>query len=345
MNELTAPENIQENDVYIFVKIGASSYALKALNVLEIIKLVELEYPEKMPAFIAGILEYKGKIINIIDLRSILKIETKEYDVNTRILIVQRKDSIYGIIADDITDIKRIDSSLIAAPSYSPGASFTKGIYIDNGNNTTLINLDSLEELMKTTDESETIFKEKASSLLPRDIKSKEILHQRRMQLIEKTKNVPYRELTNKNVYISFKIGANTYCLEIVYVGGFYKYSDTKIIKIPCTPGFIKGLISIKGDYITIVDLKKYFDNEFSNITDKSTIIAIQSKDFHIGFIVDEISDTINIQTDELFKQKAKTKTIKSDSKNEIVEYVKDNKLYLVLNVAEILNNEKLYVG
>ena len=114
---------------------------------------------------------------------------------------------------------------------------------------------------------------------------------------------------------------------------------------MPCTPSFIKGLISIKGDYITIIDLRKYFDNEFSNITDKSTIIAIQSKDFKVGFIVDEISDTMNIPSAELFRNKSKNKNAKADSKNEIIEYVKDEKLYLVLNMDEILSNERLYVG
>ena len=107
MNEITVADNIQENDIYIFVKIGASSYAFPALNVLEIIKLVELEYPEKMPSYIAGILEYKGKVIHIIDLRSILKIEAAQYDINTHILIIQGKETVYGIITDEISDIKR----------------------------------------------------------------------------------------------------------------------------------------------------------------------------------------------------------------------------------------------
>ena len=122
--------------------------------------------------------------------------------------------------------------------------------------------------------------------------------------------------------------------LYFVYVGGFYKYSETKIIKIPCTPNFVAGLISIKGDYLTVIDLKRYFDNEPSKITDKSTIIVIQSQDFKVGFIADEISANLNIQAGDLFP-----------NKNEVIEYVKDNKLYLVLNVAEILNNEKIYVG
>ena len=98
MNEITVTDNIQENDIFIFVKIGSSSYAFPALHVLEIIKLVELEYPEKMPYFVAGILEYKGKVIHIVDLRSVLKIEPKEYDASTHILIMQGKENVYGII-------------------------------------------------------------------------------------------------------------------------------------------------------------------------------------------------------------------------------------------------------
>lgn len=345
MNEITAVDNIQENDIYIFAKIGNSSYAFPSLHVLEVLKLVELEYPEKMPFFVAGILEYKGKVIHIVDLRSVLKIETKEYDINTHILVMQGKEAVYGIIVDYVSDIKRIDTAMIAPPPYSTENCFTKGIYLNNGISTVVININLLEEWLKNAQTDSVSFNEKASSLLPRDIKSKETLHQRKMQLIAKTKAVAYQGLQNKNVYISFIIGSSTYCLEIDYVGGFYKYLETKVIKIPCTPDFIKGLISIKGDYITIIDLRKYFDNEFSKLTDKSTIIAIQSKDFKVGFIVDEISDTMNILPSELYANKTKGKNLKSDSKNEIIEYVKNDKLYLVLNIVEILGNEKLYVG
>lgn len=344
MNDITLHnESIKENNIFIFIKIGDNSYAFPALHALEIIKLVELEYPEKLPSFVAGILEYRNQIINIIDLRSILNIETKNYDTNTHILIIQGKDSIYGIIADEIIDIKRIDAEILPPSTYSARGSFTKGVYIEDSKTVIIVDLDALEGCMKTSDKEETNFNEKAARLLPRDISSKEVLHERKIQLLNKTSNISYNNLTNKDVYISFLIGSSIYCLEIVYVGGFYKYSDTKMIKVPCTPEFVKGLISVKGDYLTIIDLKKYFDNEPSKITDKSTIIAIQSKDFHVGFIVDEISDTLNIQPSELYKNKGKAS--KAENKSEILEYVKDNKLYLILNVAEILNNEKLYVG
>ncbi len=53
----------------------------------------------------------------------------------------------------------------------------------------------------------------------------------------------------------------------------------------------------------------------------------------------------MNIPSAELFRNKSKNKNAKADSKNEIIEYVKDEKLYLVLNMDEILSNERLYVG
>lgn len=334
-------EDIQENDIYIFVKIGETSYAFPAMGVLEIIKLVELEYPERMPSYIAGLLEYKGKIIHIVDLRGILKVDAKDYSIDNHIVVIQGKHSIYGIIADEITDIRKVDNVIISPPPYSVNSCFTKGILSDAGKNTTVINLSSLEEWMKMSDKTEAETSKKASALLPRDIPSKEILHERKMRLVEKTNNVPYKSIQNKNVYISFLVGKNTYCLEIAHVGGFYKFCDTKIIKIPCTPAFVAGLISVKGDYITIIDLKKYFENETSKITDKSIIIAIQSKDFNIGFMADEIFDTMNIQINEIHKNKPQ----KGDNRMETIEYVRDGNLYLILNVEEILNNEKLYVG
>lgn len=346
MNELTAPDNIQENDVYIFIKTGNASYALPALDVLEIVKLVELEYPEKMPDFVAGLLEYQDKVILVTDLKTILDVETKEYDINTHILIIKGKNTTYGIIADTISDIKKIDTKLIVPPPGLINSMYTKGIYLDGTTSTTVINLDALENKMdisKNPQVGKTGFDTKAAKLLPKDIASKEILHKRKIQLVEKTKGVQHKDSLNKDVYISFLIGNSTYCLEIVHVGGFYKYSDTKIIKVPCTPEFVKGLISIKGDYLTIIDLKKYFDNESCSITEKSTIIAIQSKDFRIGFIVDEISHTMNIPSSELYKNSGKN--VKLENRSEIIEYVKDDKLYLVLNINEILNDEKLYVG
>ena len=205
MNEITVADNIQENDIYIFVKIGASSYAFPALNVLEIIKLVELEYPEKMPSYIAGILEYKGKVIHIIDLRSILKIEAAQYDINTHILIIQGKETVYGIITDEISDIKKIDSTIIAPPPYVAENSFIKGIYLNKGKNTTVINLNSLEDWMKTSNKGETNFNEKAVRLLPRDIKSKRSSSPEKTSACSKKQiNVPYKGIQNKDVYIKF---------------------------------------------------------------------------------------------------------------------------------------------
>ncbi len=83
------------------------------------------------------------------DLRSVLNIETKEYNIDTHILIMQGKDGNYGIIVDKIADIKRIDTAIITPPPYSKENCFTKGIYLNNGTSTVVINIDLLEDWLK----------------------------------------------------------------------------------------------------------------------------------------------------------------------------------------------------
>ena len=71
MNNLIG--QIEEN--YIFFSIGSSNYAFDAGYVVDIIQLVELEYPEAMPAYIVGLFEYNNQLIKIVDLRNILKLD------------------------------------------------------------------------------------------------------------------------------------------------------------------------------------------------------------------------------------------------------------------------------
>ena len=61
---------------YIFFSIGTYNYAFSAKYVLDIMQLVELEYPESMSDFISGLLEYNNKMIKICDISSILQFDS-----------------------------------------------------------------------------------------------------------------------------------------------------------------------------------------------------------------------------------------------------------------------------
>ena len=57
----------QKKNTHLYFKIGESLYAINTSNVLEIIKLPALDYPQKLPNNIIGLLKYNNFVINIMN--------------------------------------------------------------------------------------------------------------------------------------------------------------------------------------------------------------------------------------------------------------------------------------
>ncbi len=73
-----------------------------------------------------------------------------------------------------------------------------------------------------------------------------------------------------------------------------------EITKIPQTADFIKGIISLRGKVIPVMDLKKRFAMEECHLTDHSRIIVFDIMNNDIGIIVDEVTEVLRISTDHI---------------------------------------------
>ena len=87
---------------------------------------------------------------------------------------------------------------------------------------------------------------------------------------------------------IVFKLGDEVVGIDMQAVLGIKSYKDAT--KIPDTPEYIEGIISLRGDIIVTVNLKKKFNLENPEIVENSRIIEVNSEEIQIGFIVDEVS-------------------------------------------------------
>ena len=76
-------------------------------------KLLALDYPQKLPNNIVGLLKYNNFVINIIDVRFYLNIEVQPYSINNDLLIVKTDEVIFGIITDKVIGILPFDSALV----------------------------------------------------------------------------------------------------------------------------------------------------------------------------------------------------------------------------------------
>ncbi len=93
-------------------RIGEEEFAIPILSVEEIIRIVEITRLPNVPPFVEGVINLRGRVIPVIDLRKRFGLETRERDERSRILIVTlgngREEKTVGLIVDSVSEVLRL---------------------------------------------------------------------------------------------------------------------------------------------------------------------------------------------------------------------------------------------
>lgn len=114
-----AKKNNNENSELLQLvsfKIGTEEFGVDILNVQEIIKIVQITKVPNSPLFVEGVINLRGKVIPVIDLRTRLGLQKIEHDKDTRIIVVELSKSTIGFIVDAVNEVLRIPISITEAP-------------------------------------------------------------------------------------------------------------------------------------------------------------------------------------------------------------------------------------
>ena len=94
--------------------VKGDQFALDSSNIIEVIPLVKLQSLPMAPDYIAGIFNYRGKSVPVVDLCQYFKKKKYNRYFSTRIILVNLKDRdnyILGLIAEDVNDVIRQDEN------------------------------------------------------------------------------------------------------------------------------------------------------------------------------------------------------------------------------------------
>jgi purine-binding chemotaxis protein CheW len=97
-------------------KIGNEEFGINILIVQEIIKTVQITKVPNAPVFVEGIINLRGRIIPVIDLRTRLNLEKKVQDKDTRIIVIEISSKTIGFIVDEVNEVLRIPKSITEPP-------------------------------------------------------------------------------------------------------------------------------------------------------------------------------------------------------------------------------------
>ena len=86
---------------------------------------------------------------------------------------------------------------------------------------------------------------------------------------------------------VEFLLAHERYALELDYIREIYPLRE--FTPLPCTPNFVLGIINVRGQILSIVDLKKFFSLPEKGFTDLDRILILRSDGKEFGILADEI--------------------------------------------------------
>ncbi len=122
---------------------------------------------------------------------------------------------------------------------------------------------------------------------------------------------------TKGGKYLTFALGKEEYGLEILKVREIIGYMD--ITAVPRTPAYVKGVINLRGQVISVVDLRAKFAMEAAEKTDETCVIVVEIKakggrKLSTGIIVDRVSEVLNIAGEAIEEPPAFGTSVDTDS-------------------------------
>jgi purine-binding chemotaxis protein CheW len=107
---------------YVIFKLGNEEYGVEIMNVKEISEFKESTKVPNTPYFVDGIINLRGEIIPIINLKKRFEVSDGEIDSDTRIIVININDRNVGFVVDEASQVLRIkDNDIDEAPEIVAG--------------------------------------------------------------------------------------------------------------------------------------------------------------------------------------------------------------------------------
>ncbi|HON77708.1 MAG TPA: chemotaxis protein CheW [Spirochaetota bacterium] len=126
-----AEAEIEEMEQYVTFTIGSEVYGVEVLKVQEIIGMTQITHMPNSMRFMKGVINLRGSVVPVVDMRLKLEMEEQEYTKFTVILIIEVKGTLVGIIVDAVSDVVGLPlSSIQETPHFSANidTDYIKGI-------------------------------------------------------------------------------------------------------------------------------------------------------------------------------------------------------------------------
>jgi purine-binding chemotaxis protein CheW len=136
---------------------------------------------------------------------------------------------------------------------------------------------------------------------------------------------------------LEFLLAGEKFSVESAYIREVLPLKE--ITPLPGTPAFVLGLINVRGQILSVIDLKRFFDLSHQGLTNLNKIILLHTPEMELGILADSVLGIRSIRQEDILAPPA---TITGVSE-EYLKGITPNRM-MVLNVVRILGDHRIIV-
>jgi len=97
---------------------------------------------------------------------------------------------------------------------------------------------------------------------------------------------------------VEFALAHETYGIQSSFVREVSAVNE--LTPLPCTPAFVLGIVNVRGEIVSVIDLKKLFDLPGAGLTDLGRVIILHAEAMTFGILADQIIGVHDVALDEI---------------------------------------------
>lgn len=323
-------ENLRRNSKRgqcITIRSGELEFGLQISAIREIIRVPEIKKSVLAVDYCIGMVNLRGMIVPILDFQKFLKIGGEiSNDVEAKRIVVLRLEEIQvGLLVDSVDNIVTFfEEEILPIPMFRQDK------------------IEMMRGLLSLKDRSNIILLNESKILSNDEVLEITRGHDSLYGQVEKKSQTTLAKTTERRPYLSFRLNyaLSTRLSDIDEIAKV----DEELLRPPGYPDYVVGMMKMRGEIVTVIDLRCYYGMKQSEDSSSSRVLIIKGQQAKYGLLVDSVESIDTV--DEANKVKMPNMlasdvaaTLQGDMK-EIVEMTDATgmkKTFMILNVPELL--------
>ena len=137
--------------------------------------------------------------------------------------------------------------------------------------------------------------------------------------------------------WVTFRLDKEKYCVNVMQVQEVLRV--TEIAPVPGAPGFVLGIINLRGNVVTVVDTRRRFGLLPKDNDDSSRIVIIEVNSNVIGMLVDSVADVVDLHKTDI----ETAPNVGTDESSKYIQGVasREGELLIVIDLNKFLSDEE----